>query len=210
MLITLSLIITAYLLGSISAAILVCKLLGIGDPREQGSNNPGATNVLRIGGKKAAVLTLAGDLLKGLIPVLVGHYFNQFPFYLGLIGFAAFLGHLYPIFFHFRGGKGVATALGVLIGLHYLIGLTVVGVWLLVAAISRYSSLSALVSMFFAPAIVWWYHKSWDLAVVILVMSSLLFWRHRSNIRDLWTGKEDKFDRPLPKELESSNSNSSE
>ncbi|MCG7963964.1 MAG: glycerol-3-phosphate 1-O-acyltransferase PlsY, partial [Candidatus Thiodiazotropha taylori] len=118
-----SIVVIAYLLGSISSAIIVCRLMGLPDPRSQGSNNPGATNVLRIGGKKAAAITLFGDMVKGLIPMLIAHLFDAPPLYLALTGLAAFLGHLYPVFFNFKGGKGVATALGVQFGLHWGVGL---------------------------------------------------------------------------------------
>jgi len=137
------LILVAYLLGSISSAIIVCRIMGLSDPREQGSGNPGATNVMRIGGKKAAAITLLGDMLKGLIPVVIAQVFNVDPLILSLVVFAAFIGHLYPIFFGFAGGKGVATSFGVLLGAHWMLGLAVAVTWYVVYKLSNISSLSA-------------------------------------------------------------------
>ncbi|MEY6433691.1 glycerol-3-phosphate 1-O-acyltransferase PlsY [Thioalkalicoccus limnaeus] len=190
MIMTLLLVGAAYLLGSVSSAIIVCRLMGLPDPRTEGSNNPGATNVLRIGGKKAAAITLLGDSLKGLLPMLVGHLFGVGPEGLALIGVAAFVGHLYPVFFGFRGGKGVATALGVQIGLYWPIGLTVAAIWLFIAKVMRISSLSALISMALAPVIVWLFWPEPALVAAQILISLLLFWRHRSNIRKLLDGTE--------------------
>ncbi len=150
------LVLVAYLLGSLSSAIIVCRLAGLPDPRSDGSGNPGATNVLRLGGKKPAIVTLAGDMLKGLLPVLLGHALGLAPVLLALVGLAAFLGHLYPVFFRFQGGKGVATALGVLLGLDWVVGLATVATWLAVAFLTRYSSLSALIATGLAPVWVAW------------------------------------------------------
>jgi glycerol-3-phosphate acyltransferase PlsY len=191
----LALVVVAYLLGSISSAVVVCRLMGLPDPRTQGSNNPGATNVLRIGGKKAAAVTLVGDSLKGLIPMLTGHLLGVGPAVLAATGLAAFLGHLYPVFFGFRGGKGVATALGVQFGLWWPIGLTVAAVWLFVAKVLRISSLSALVSMALAPLIVWFFWPEPILLGMQVLISLLLFWRHRSNIVNLISGQEGKIGR---------------
>ena len=138
-----TLIALAYLLGSVSTAIIVCKLMGLPDPRTEGSGNPGATNVLRVGGKKAAAITLFGDTLKGLLPVLIARAFTSDPLILGLVGLAAFLGHLYPVFFGFKGGKGVATMLGVLFGYSWWVGLATAATWLIVAKVFKVSSLSA-------------------------------------------------------------------
>ncbi|MBW9260089.1 MAG: glycerol-3-phosphate 1-O-acyltransferase PlsY [Candidatus Thiodiazotropha sp. (ex. Lucinisca nassula)] len=187
-----SIVVIAYLLGSISSAIIVCRLMGLPDPRSQGSNNPGATNVLRIGGKKAAAITLFGDMVKGLIPMLIAHLFDAPPLYLALTGLAAFLGHLYPVFFSFKGGKGVATALGVQFGLHWGVGLAVALVWLFTAKVVNISSLSALISMALAPIIVWLIWPAPELIVMQIVISAMLFWRHRSNITNLISGAEDK------------------
>ena len=187
---TILLVLAAYLLGSISSAIIVCRLMGLPDPRTQGSNNPGATNVLRIGGKTAAAITLAGDCLKGVLPMIVGHRLGVGPDGLAATGLAAFLGHLYPIFFRFQGGKGVATALGVQIGLWWPIGLSVAALWLFMARVVKISSLSALVSMVLAPAITWWFWPEPSLVVAQTIITLILFWRHRSNIRNLITGSE--------------------
>ncbi len=185
-------IVGAYLLGSISSAVLVARAMGLPDPRTQGSGNPGATNMLRVGGKKAAAITLLGDALKGLLPMLLAHALGMAPGMLALTGLAAFLGHLYPLFFGFRGGKGVATALGVQFGLHWLIGLSVALLWLLVAKVGRISSLAALVSMALAPLVVWMVWPAKELVAMQTVITLLLFWRHRSNIRNLLEGKEKK------------------
>lgn len=187
-----SLVIMAYLFGSISTAIIVCKLMGLPDPRSEGSGNPGATNVLRVGGKKAAAITLFGDFIKGLIPVLVARYLDVTDLVLALVGFAAFIGHLYPVFFHFRGGKGVATMLGVLFGFDLYVGLATAGTWLFVAKVLKISSLSALVATLLAPLYVWQLAPSNELIAVTAVMTVILYWRHRSNIRNLLSGKENK------------------
>ncbi len=186
------LVLVAYLLGSLSSAIIVCRLAGLPDPRSDGSGNPGATNVLRLGGKKPAIVTLAGDMLKGLLPVLLGHALGLAPVLLALVGLAAFLGHLYPVFFRFQGGKGVATALGVLLGLDWVVGLATVATWLAVAFLTRYSSLSALIATGLAPVWVAWRFGSLEPAVACVVMTALLFWRHAGNIRRLAAGEEPK------------------
>jgi len=183
-------VILAYLLGSVSTAIVVCRLMGLPDPRTEGSNNPGATNVLRIGGKKAAALTLAGDSLKGVIPMLACHLLGVSVLVFALAGLAVFLGHLYPVFFGFKGGKGVATALGVQFGLYWPIGAVVGLVWLFMAKVVNISSLSALVAMALAPAAVWYFWPAAELVVMQVAMSAILFWRHRSNIRNLLSGTE--------------------
>lgn len=190
MILAFALILGAYLLGSVSSAIVVCRLMRLPDPRTQGSRNPGATNVLRIGGKKAAAITLVGDSLKGLLPMLAGHLLGVGPAVLAGIGLAAFLGHLYPVFFGFQGGKGVATALGVQFGLYWPVGLSVAALWLLAAKVLRISSLSALVSMAVAPLIVWLFWPEPALVLAQALISLLLFWRHRSNIRKLIDGTE--------------------
>lgn len=186
------LVLGAYLLGSISSAIIVCRLMGLPDPRTQGSNNPGATNVLRIGGKRAAAITLVGDSLKGLLPMIAGHLLGVDELTLALTAMAAFLGHLYPVFFGFKGGKGVATALGTQLGLHWLIGSAVALIWLFIAKVLRISSLAALVSMSLAPLVVWLVWPASELVIMQAVMSVILVWRHRSNIRKLLSGAEDR------------------
>jgi len=186
----LGLIVAAYLIGSISSAIIVCRLMGLPDPRSEGSNNPGATNVLRIGGKKAAAITLLGDMLKGVLPVAAGHLIDVSTLTFALAAMAAFLGHLYPLFFGFKGGKGVATALGTQFGLHWGIGLAVAGIWLFMAKVVKISSLSALVSMALAPVIIYWIWPANELIVMQIIMSIILFWRHKSNIQRLISGEE--------------------
>ena len=173
----------AYCMGSLSSAIIVCRLLGLPDPREQGSGNPGATNVLRFGGKKVAIVVLLGDSLKGLIPVLVGQALQALPWEIAAIGMAAFLGHLYPVFFRFQGGKGVATTLGVLLGFHWLVGLAVIATWVAMALISRISSLSALTASLAAPLYIWLIMGEPSMIAASAAMTTLLFWRHRGNIR---------------------------
>jgi glycerol-3-phosphate acyltransferase PlsY len=183
----------AYLLGSVSSAIIVCKLMGLGDPREAGSGNPGATNVLRIGGEKgklAAGITLAGDMLKGVAPVLLAHALGFDSLWIVLVGLAAFLGHLYPLFFQFKGGKGVATMLGVLLALNFWAGLATVVTWLFVAKVLKISSLSALIATLLAPLYVYFLTGELDWVVVTGLMTTILFWRHRSNIGRLVRGEE--------------------
>ncbi|BCO32195.1 glycerol-3-phosphate acyltransferase [Thiohalobacter sp. COW1] len=184
------LIIVAYLLGSLSTAVIVGRLLGAADPRTQGSGNPGATNMLRVAGKKAGVLTLLGDMLKGLVAVLIARAFTDEPAVLAAVMLAAFLGHLYPVFFGFKGGKGVATALGVLLGLSGWLGLAAILTWLTVAVITRISSLSALVTAAAAPLYTFYWLGEPALAGAVALMAVLLFWRHRGNIRNLMDGTE--------------------
>jgi len=185
-----SLIIAAYLIGSLSSAIIVCKLMGLPDPRGKGSGNPGATNVLRFGGKKAAAITLAGDMLKGLIPVLIVKHMDFSVLTIVLVGFAAFLGHLYPVFFQFKGGKGVATMLGVMFGFSWWVGLATAGTWLFMAKIIKISSLSALVATALAPVYVWLWFNHLSAILFTAGMTFILFWRHRSNIKNLVQGSE--------------------
>lgn len=182
----------AYLLGSVSSAVIVSRLFSLPDPREEGSKNPGATNVLRLGGKKAAIITLLGDALKGLIPVLIAKALNAGPEVVGLVGLSAFVGHLFPVFFGFKGGKGVATALGVLSGFGWLVGLSVLATWIAVAYVSRFSSLAALVAAVLAPGYVWLWVGSPVLAGITGVMTGLLLWRHESNIKRLLKGEESR------------------
>jgi glycerol-3-phosphate acyltransferase PlsY len=190
MLIHLALVLFAYLLGSLSTAIIVCKVMGLPDPRSQGSGNPGATNVLRIGGKKAAALVLLGDVLKGVLPVLLARAFTDDAPVLSAVALAAVLGHLFPLFFGFRGGKGVATGLGVLLGLAWNVALAVLATWLLMAAAFRISSLSALTAALVAPLAMWWLRPEREFFWLALLLSALLLWRHRSNMKNLFAGKE--------------------
>ncbi|MCP5424998.1 MAG: glycerol-3-phosphate 1-O-acyltransferase PlsY [Gammaproteobacteria bacterium] len=192
MLIDVLCIFLAYLAGSLSTAVIVCRLFGLPDPREQGSRNPGTTNVLRLGGKKAAAITLAGDCLKGLLPVWLAAALGASPAGLAGSALGAFLGHLYPVFFGFQGGKGVATAFGVLLGLSWPTALAALVTWLTVALITRYSSLSALLATGLSPLYLWWLQAPTVYLVALLIMAILLVWRHRSNIRNLLAGREDK------------------
>ena len=182
----------AYLSGSIASAILICKLFGLSDPRNGGSGNPGATNVMRLHGKKAAILTLGGDVLKGVIPVLLAKFITNSDLIIALCGLAAFLGHLFPIFFKFKGGKGVATLIGVLFATHWLLGLAYVATWLMTALITRYSSLSALLAAALTPIYSWVILQNIYFLVCHILMVIILFWRHRSNIQNLLTGNESK------------------
>jgi len=179
-----------YLLGSVSSAVIVCKLSGLPDPRTTGSRNPGATNVLRVGGKKAAIVTLLGDMLKGLLPVAAANLLGADVLIVAATGLAAFLGHLFPVFFGFQGGKGVATALGVMLGMNWLLGLAVAGTWIAVAAISKISSLSALTAALLAPVYAALILQQSLAAGLIAIMSAFLFWRHQDNIRRLLAGEE--------------------
>jgi glycerol-3-phosphate acyltransferase PlsY len=182
----------AYLFGSISSAIILCRIAGYPDPRRQGSGNPGASNILRLYGKKEAAITLAGDLLKGLLPLLIGRALQVPEVILASLGVAAFLGHLYPIFFQFEGGKGVATFIGILYGLAWPAGVAFMLVWVVIAATFRYSSLSALVATALSPALVFISVPSYAYLTATLLMAGFIFWRHQANIRKLLSGTERK------------------
>ena len=184
-----------YLLGSISSAVLVSRLMNLPDPRSEGSGNPGATNVLRLGNKPAAALTLTGDVLKGVIPVLIANWLSDNTLVVALAGAGAFLGHLFPVFFAFKGGKGVATALGVFVAVSPPLALALVLTWLTIAVIFRYSSLAALASAISAPAWAWWIIREPAYAVLALVLGLILVWRHRENIRRLTNGTESRIGR---------------
>lgn len=188
-------VVVAYLFGSLSTAIIVCKLMGLPDPRSQGSKNPGATNVLRYGGKKAAIITLAGDALKGLLPVLAARLLGQGHGNLEVIALAAFFGHLYPVFFQFKGGKGVATALGVFFALSLPVALCMVATWMLMAFVFNISSLAALTAAALAPVYVWYWEPDPAFIGMAIIMSAVLIWRHRSNIKNLVSGSEGKIRR---------------
>ncbi len=181
----------AYLIGSISSAIIICRLMGLPDPREQGSGNPGATNVMRFGGKKAAAITLLGDLLKGLIPVYIAKVLGMSVEQLSIIGLAAFMGHLYPVFFKFKGGKGVATSIGVLLGFSWLLGFAFIGTWLLVYKVGKISSLSALFASVLSPFYAWFIVGDMSITGVSTLMMVFLLWRHKSNIQRLLNREED-------------------
>jgi len=184
------LILIAYLFGSISAAIIVCKAMGLPDPRTQGSNNPGATNVLRLGGKKPAAITLIVDMLKGFLPVMLAVVLKSDDLTLSLVAIAAFLGHLYPVFFGFKGGKGVATAFGVVLALNWMVALLMVLTWLLIAYGLKISSIAALVASALSPLYFWWLSGSYIFIIMSIFLTIMLFWRHRSNIQRLLNGTE--------------------
>lgn len=188
--------VAAYLIGSISFAVIVSAVMGLDDPRSYGSGNPGATNVLRSGNKKAAILTLIGDAFKGWLAVWLAARFGP-RFGLGetavaLAAIAVFLGHLYPVFFRFQGGKGVATAAGVLLAVNPVLGGATLLTWLIVAFFTRYSSLAALAAAVFAPLFDVFLFGMHVMALAILAMSALLFWRHRANISKLVNGTESR------------------
>ncbi len=184
------LILFAYLLGSISSAILLSKIMGFTDPRSGGSNNPGATNVLRIAGKKAAFLTLVGDCLKGLLPVLLARLLGADLLIVAFTAFAAFIGHCFPVFFEFRGGKGVATAIAGTVGFDWIAGAGLIASWLVFAKVFRISSLAAIISFSLLPALVFWRSSSWQVTLVFILLSAILIWRHRGNIQRLLQGTE--------------------
>jgi glycerol-3-phosphate acyltransferase PlsY len=192
MITTILLTLLGYLFGSVSAAIVVCRLMRLPDPRTEGSGNPGATNVLRVGGKKAAAITLLGDLLKGTIPILIARAITNDPATLALVGAAAFFGHLYPVFFGFQGGKGVATGLGVLLGWHWAAFLLTVLTWLVVARLGKISSLAALTAFLLAPLYVWLLTSAPELVTATAVLTISTFWRHRSNISKILAGTESR------------------
>ncbi|MBI5276589.1 MAG: glycerol-3-phosphate 1-O-acyltransferase PlsY [Burkholderiales bacterium] len=191
----------AYLVGSLAFAVIISKVMGLADPRTFGSRNPGATNVLRSGSKAAAIVVLLLDACKGLVPVLLVKLFGK-PYgmqdgTMAMVGLAAFLGHLYPVYFHFKGGKGVATFIGVVFGIHWALGLATGLTWLIIAFFFRYSSLASLVAAVFAPAYyllgnrVAWYAET-AVALSLVATGALLAWRHRENIQRLLQGSESK------------------
>lgn len=180
----------AYLIGSLSSAIILCKLAGLPDPRTQGSGNPGATNVLRFGGKKLAATVLIIDVIKGVLPVVIARLLDLDTTWLAAIAFAAFLGHLYPVFFGFKGGKGVATALGGLLALSPLLAGCILLTWLLVFAISRISSLAAITAAALTPFYSLWMIDGINARWIVFVMAVMLLARHQSNIKRLFSGDE--------------------
>jgi glycerol-3-phosphate acyltransferase PlsY len=191
----------AYLVGSLAFAVLVSRAMGLSDPRTFGSKNPGATNVLRSGSKPAAIITLLLDALKGFLPVLlvrtVGRRWGLDEGTVAMVALAAFLGHLFPVFFRFKGGKGVATFIGAVFGIHWALGVATGLTWLIIAFFFRYSSLASLVAAVFAPVYyllakgIVWYAET-EVALALFVMAALLAWRHRENIRRLVTGTESR------------------
>ena len=190
LLLTLSMIIAAYLIGSISSAILICRFLGLPDPRTTGSKNPGATNVLRMSNKLTAISVLFLDILKGTIPVWSAYFLKIDALYLGFIGVAACLGHMYPIFFNFKGGKAVATAFGTLLPIGFTLGALLISTWLCVVKLTKYSSLAAIVTVLIAPLFVYLLKPLYVYPTIML--SVLILFRHKANIKRLLKGQESK------------------
>ncbi|MBN1378138.1 MAG: glycerol-3-phosphate 1-O-acyltransferase PlsY [Gammaproteobacteria bacterium] len=186
--------VAAYLFGSISTAIVTCRIMGLPDPRSLGSGNPGATNVLRTGSKKAAIITLLGDSIKGLLPVLMALIIlPEHPRWCYvLVGLAAFLGHVYPVYYGFKGGKGVATAFGVLLGYCWPVFLAALATWLLMAGIFRYSALAALTAFALAPVYAFLFGSQIIATLLIALLSAMIFWRHQANIKRLLQGQESR------------------
>ncbi len=182
----------AYLIGSISSAVLVCKVFGLPDPRSAGSGNPGATNVLRLNGKWPALFTLISDVAKGTLPVLCASAVFHDPNSVAAAASGAFLGHLFPVYFGFKGGKGVATAIGAYLGISPLIGLGFVAVWLLVAVLTRYSSVSSLIASLSAPALLSFFDFDGTLVLASILIFAVTVYRHAANIQRLWRGQESK------------------
>jgi len=185
-------VLLGYLLGSLPFAIIVSRAFGLADPRGFGSGNPGATNVLRSGNKLAALLTLLGDALKGWLAVFLAGFLGTGAVGVAAAGLAAFLGHLFPLFLGFRGGKGVATAFGVLTGFHPVFGLVAAATWLVVALATRYSSLAAIVTAIEAPLAVWFIGRQPEMALACAAMSTLLVYRHKANVARLLAGTESR------------------
>jgi len=188
--IAVGMIIFAYLCGSISSAIVICQLARLPDPRLSGSGNPGATNVLRLGGRLAALGVLLFDVIKGMVPVWLAYHLHLPSILLGLVAIAACLGHIYPVFFNFQGGKGVATALGAIAPIGLDLSLLLIGTWMLTVLLSGYASLAAILSALIAPFYVWWFKPQFTFPVAML--SCLILLRHHENIQRLWRGEEKK------------------
>jgi glycerol-3-phosphate acyltransferase PlsY len=186
------LLVGSYAAGSICSAVIVCNFFKLADPRTEGSENPGATNVLRLCGKKYAAIVLFTDILKGFIPVLIAKMFGYSPMAIGFIGFAAVLGHMYPVFFEFKGGKGVATALGVFFGVNLIFGLIMTLIWILVAYIGKYSSLASISVLLAAPILSLFINPSFLAFLPILLLSFTSVYKHKSNYERLLTGAESK------------------
>jgi glycerol-3-phosphate acyltransferase PlsY len=203
--ITLLMILGAYLAGSISSAVLVCKLRGLPDPRTNGSGNPGATNVLRIGGLSSAALVLLFDMLKGALPSYISFKLGLDSVFLGLVAVSACIGHIYPIFFGFKGGKGVATAFGAMAPIGEDLALCLLATWAVFALITRYSSLAAIIAASLAPLYTWWLDERFTIPVTML--SALIVIRHKENIYRLWAGEETKLSRKKNSKKTTKNAN---
>lgn len=195
MILLMLMLLISYLMGSCSFAVLFSKLFHLPDPRTTGSHNPGATNMLRVAGKKYAAMVLVADALKGFLPVFVFKQLGFEPMVLGLIAFAAVLGHIYPVFLQFKGGKGVATALGTFFAIHLGLAGCVVATWLMVAFLTRYSSLAALIAISLSPFYAWLLTNSLGLSFMLSGMAGLIVYKHRSNIKRLWQGIEPQMGR---------------
>jgi acyl phosphate:glycerol-3-phosphate acyltransferase len=183
-----------YFTGSVCSAVIVCNFCKLPDPRSEGSKNPGATNVLRLSGKKYAAIVLLVDILKGFLPVLIAKIFGYENAALGVIGLAAVIGHMYPYFFDFKGGKGVATSLGVLFGINLTLGLIACAIWVLVALISRMSSLASIITLLLAPLLSLTYSLSFSSFVPLMVMSACVLYKHQENFERIKEGKESKIE----------------
>ena len=183
-------VVVGYLCGSLASAVIVCRIMKLPDPRDSGSGNPGATNVLRIAGKQAAAFTLAGDFLKGVVPVVLAKLLSASPEVHAATAVAALVGHMYPVFFGFRGGKGVATAFGAVAGLALPAALLMAAVWVLVAMVTRYASLASMLAICIAPVFAIIFLPGWSTVLALLVMAALIVYRHKSNIERLRAGTE--------------------
>lgn len=186
------LMVIAYLMGSFSSAIIVCKLFALPDPRQEGSGNPGATNVLRYAGKSYAALVMLGDILKGTIPVLIAKALDADAITIGFTALAAVVGHIYPLFFNFKGGKGVATAIGALLGFHFIVGIMVAATWILIANFTRYSSLASITAITLSPFYTLLLTGQLDTFPPLFIMVLLILYKHKSNISRLMDGVEPK------------------
>jgi glycerol-3-phosphate acyltransferase PlsY len=186
------LVVLAYLSGSLASAVIVCRIMKLPDPRREGSGNPGATNVLRLGGKKAAALTLVGDMVKGAVPVLLAHLLTDSPTVLACTAVAAFVGHLYPVFFQFKGGKGVATAFGAVAALVLPVALFMAAVWVVAAITTRYASLASMSAAVAAPLFALVFIREPAYILALIVIAALLVYRHRENIERLRDGTENE------------------
>ncbi|APF03903.1 TPA: glycerol-3-phosphate 1-O-acyltransferase PlsY [Legionella pneumophila] len=186
------LILVGYLMGSINSAIIVCRTFGLPDPREEGSKNPGATNVLRLGGKQYGILVMVCDALKGILPVIIAKYLSGEPVTIAFTALAAVVGHMYPVFFHFRGGKGVATTIGALLAFHFVIGVMVGATWLLVANFWRYSSLASIIAITLAPFYSLILVGNLNIFPPLFMITILVLYKHRDNFNRLIDGKEPK------------------
>ena len=187
-------ILSAYLIGSISSAVIVCRLFSLDDPRFRGSGNPGTTNVYRLGGWAPALLTLLFDILKGMLPVWGSYYLGFDPFILAIVAMAACLGHIYPLYFEFKGGKAVATALGAMFPIAWEMAILLIVTWLVVFFVTRVSSLAALITVSLAP--IYAYMIKPQYTVPAIMLTALIIWRHRTNIVRLWRGEEVGFRKP--------------